>query len=154
MTALQLSDVQVLLSLQTLAVPPQMPVLHASPLVQALPSLQTVPSLTAVLTQLPVGASQLSVVQALLSLHVFAVPPQTPKVQASAVVQARPSLHEVPSAKLLNTHAPVLGLQASLVQVLLSVQTLAVPVQVPAWQLSPLVQALLSLQTPPLATAV
>jgi hypothetical protein len=44
--ALQLSEVQALLSLQVLAVPPHLPALQVSGLVQALPSLQPVPSTT------------------------------------------------------------------------------------------------------------
>ncbi len=97
--------------------------------------------------------SQLSVVQTLLSLQTLATPPQMPLVQASAVVHARPSSHKVPSVTLPNTQTPVLGLQLSDVQALLSLQTLATPLQTPAWQVSPLVQALPSLQLPPLATA-
>ena len=59
--------------------------------VQALSSLQGAVLLA--LTQ-PVPTSQLSLVQLLLSLQLGAGPPaQAPALQASAVVQALPSLH-------------------------------------------------------------
>jgi hypothetical protein len=43
------------------------------------------------------------------------------------VVQASASLHNVPLATGVNTHAPVVALQVSLVQALLSLHTTAVP---------------------------
>ncbi len=73
---------QALLSLQTLAVPAQTPVMQASPLVQALPSLQTVASATLTWLQIPVAALQVSVVQVLLSLQAAA--PLQPVVTATS----------------------------------------------------------------------
>ena len=52
------------------------------------------------------------------------------------------------------THTPVVALQESVVHALLSLQFLAVPVHVPLVQASPDVQALLSLHVVPLETAV
>jgi hypothetical protein len=81
------------------------------------------PSLSLQLTgswvQAPVPASQASVVQALLSSQLTGVPAQAPPLQASLVVQSRPS-----------SQGSVLG----------------VPVQVPPEQASVLVQALPSSQ--------
>lgn len=78
----------------------------------------------------PVAGAQASVVQALLSLQSTALPGwQLPEAQTSPVVHALPSLQGL----VLNVlrHAPLLGLQVSVVQTLLSLQFLAVPVQVP-----------------------
>jgi hypothetical protein len=55
---------------------------------------------------------------------------------------------------VLNSHAPVVVLQESVVQALLSLQILTVPMHAPFVQTSPEVQALLSLQVVPLVTAV
>ncbi len=101
MAALQLSVVQALLSLHTLAVPAQTPPVHRSLLVHKLPSLQPAPLAMLVWTQLPVLLSQVSVVQVLLSLHVAAAPAQTPVVQTSVVVQRLPSSHTVPATTLV-----------------------------------------------------
>ncbi len=90
-----------MLSLQTLAVPAQLPALHTSLAVQALPSLQLPPSTTATKAHLPLTVSQLSVVHALLSLQTVAMPAQVPVVQVSGVVQALPSSQAVPLATAL-----------------------------------------------------
>ena len=58
-------------------------------------------------------------------------------------MQALPSLQE---AALLVKTQPEAGLQVSVVQTLLSLQTTVVPVQAPPTQASPVVQALPSLQ--------
>ena len=149
---MQLSDVQAFASLQTLPVPAQTPAVHTSLLVQALPSLHVPPLAMLVKTQLPVLTSQVSVVQALLSLQVLAVPPHLPVVQVSGLVQALPSLQVVPSVALANKQLPVPVSHESLVQPLPSLQTLAVPPQLPAVQMSLAVQALPSLQALPSAS--
>ncbi len=149
LATLQLSEVQALLSLHTLAVPAQVPLLHASLAVQALPSLQAVPLAALAKAQTPVAVVQVSVVQALLSLQTLAVPPHLPAVQASLLVQALPSSQLPPSATAVYTHAPLVALQLSVVQALLSLQTLAVPPQTPVLQASALVHALPSLQVAP-----
>jgi len=95
---LQLSEVQGLLSVQTVPAPEtQAPLLHTSPTVQALPSVHTLPLLVCVH---PVVALQASLVQALPSSQLSAGPGlQMPAVQASVVVhtllsalQGRPEL--------------------------------------------------------------
>jgi hypothetical protein len=69
----------------------------------------------------PVVILHESVVQALLSLHVTALPPpQAPALQVSPVVHALPSLHAEPFATGVKTQAPFMALHASLVQGLLS----------------------------------
>jgi hypothetical protein len=78
-----------------MAVPPQTPPVQTSPVVQALPSLHPVPSALAGLEHTPPLH-----VPALWhwssAEHTMAVPPHTPLVQTSPVVQALPSLHPVP----------------------------------------------------------
>ncbi len=152
--ASQVSLVQPLLSVQTLAVPPHLPLVQASLRVQARPSLQAVPLVTLVYTHAPVVVSQLSVVQALLSVQVLAVPLHLPVVQMSGLVQALLSLHELPSVTLLNTHLPVLVSHTSLVQGLLSLQTSCVPTHLPLAHASLLLQGLPSSQPVPLVTEV
>src|SRR5438132_918294 len=86
--------------------PPHTPPVHTSVLVHALPSLQAVP--LALLAKLHVpsplqvpawwhwsGAAQ-----------VYAVPPHTPAVHTSVLVQALPSLHALPSALVAKLHVP------------------------------------------------
>src|SRR6266540_1692941 len=142
------SVVQTLLSLQTLAAPgTQTPPEQASPTVQALPSEQN--AVLLVNTHAPVVVLQESVVHTLLSLQTLAAPgTQAPAEQASFSVQALPS--EQAAVLLVNTHAPVAGLQESSVQTLLSLQTLAVPTQTLFKQASPVVQALPSEHSVPL----
>jgi hypothetical protein len=98
---------------------------------------------------------QLSVVHTLLSLQLGAVPAvQAPVWQVSAPLQALPSVHEVPLATL-TFWQPVAGTQESVVQALPSLQLgAALAVQVPLWQVSTPLQALLSLHVVPLATMV
>jgi len=152
---LQLSLVQALSSLHTTVAPPwQVPPPQVSPEVQAFPSSQ---GAVLLLKTHPVAGLQLSVVQALSSLHVTVAPPwQVPPPQVSPEVQAFPSSQG--AVLLLKTH-PVAGLQLSLVQALSSLHTtVAPPWQVPPPQLSPEVQAfpssqgaVLSVKTQPVA---
>jgi hypothetical protein len=118
------SVVHALLSLQFTPVPAQTPLVQLSALVQSLPSLQVVPLATLVKTQPP--EPQLSVVHGLPSLHARApLPTQPPEpLQVSVVVQTLPSLHTTPDATLVYWHPPV-GLQVSVVQAWLSLQTTA-----------------------------
>jgi hypothetical protein len=87
---LQVSVVQALPSLQTMAAPPwQLPPLQASPVVQALPSSHA--AALFVWTQ-PVAGTQESSVHGLLSSQLVAEPAwQLPPAQVSPVVQAFPS---------------------------------------------------------------
>jgi hypothetical protein len=118
----QLSEVQVLLSLQSLAAPlTHLPAAQASGTVHALPSLQTPAWAVAVH---PVDGSQPSLVQALPSSHAVALPLQTLLAQTSVDVQALPSSHEAVFATDLQ---PVAGSQLSVVQPFLSSQPLAWP---------------------------
>jgi len=151
----QLSAVQTLLSLQLSAVPAvQVPVWQVSAPLQALPSGHAVPLATAVWVQ-PVVALQPSVVQALLSLQLSAVPAvHTPLRQVSSPLQTVLSAQDEPFDTAVLTQ-PVAGLQLSAVQALLSLQLRAVPaVQVPLWQVSAPLQRLESEHDVPLVTAV
>ena len=142
----QESSVHGLLSLQFKAPAPawQVPPEHVSPVVQALPSSHA--AVLFVKTH-PVAGTQLSVVQTLLSLQASVPAPgwQLPPPQVSPVVQALPSSQA--TVLFVKTH-PVAGLHVSVVQTLLSLQA---SVPAPGWQLpppqvSPVVQALPSLQ--------
>jgi hypothetical protein len=141
---LQLSVVHTFASLQTVGVPGlHVPPPQASPVVQALPSLHGL--VLFVKTQAPVAGLQLSVVQTLLSLQTVGAPgTQLPPPQASPVVQALPSLQ---GFVLFANTQPEAGLQLSVVQTLLSLQTVGAPdMHAPPPQTSPVVQALPSLQ--------
>ena len=98
-------------------------------------------------THAPVVVLQESLVQVLLSLHCFAGPgthwPEGEQVSPS--VHALPSLHWF-CVLGVKTQAPVVGLQESLVQVLLSLHCFIGPVRHRplARQWSPSVQALSS----------
>src|SRR2546427_523693 len=80
------------------------------------------------------------------------VPPrQLPVWQVSAPLQALPSEHGVPSARLVCPHWPFCGLQLSLVLGLSSSQLMGVPaLQLPFCQVSAPLQALPSEQEVPL----
>ena len=125
-----------------------LPAWQASPLVQALPSSH--PPAAAMWVQPPL-ASQLSVVQALLSLQPCAAPPaHLPLLQASFWLHALPSSH---GALLAKYKQPWIGLQLSEVQGLVSSQLAAAPeTQLPASHLSPTVHASPSLQKLPPGT--
>jgi hypothetical protein len=89
------------------------------------------------------------------AVQVTGVPVQVPAWQASAVVQALPSLQAVPFVFAGFEQTPVEGLQVPAVwhwSRAVHVTGLP-PVQVPDWQLSPWVQALPSLQAVPLVFA-
>jgi hypothetical protein len=151
----QASVVHTLLSLQLIGAPAvQVPPWHVSVPLQTLPSRHDVPLSTAVLAQ-PVTALQVSVVQTFESLQLRAVPAvQLPAWQLSAPLQTVASRHGVPLATGV-FEQPKTGLQASVVQTLLSLQLSGVPaVQVPPWQVSAPLQTLLSRHAVPLSTAV
>ena len=99
-----------------------MPPPHVSAVVQALPSSQA--AVLFVKTQ-PDAGLQESVVHTLLSLQTTAEPgTHVPPPQVSPVVQALPSSQ---TAVLFVKTQPVAGLQLSVVQMLLSLQTTAAP---------------------------
>ena len=80
------------------AVPAQRPAWQVSPVVQALPSLHVVPFATTGFEQAPVDGLHVPAVwHWSCAVHVTVFPAQVPAWQASAVVQAFPSLHVVPS---------------------------------------------------------
>jgi hypothetical protein len=140
---LHASLVHGLLSSQFGAGPPlHVPPPHVSPVVQALPSLQ---AFALLVCAQPWPGSHESSVHGLLSLQFGAGPPmQLPPPQVSFVVQALPSSQGF--VLFVFTH-PVAGTHASLVHGLLSLQSGAgPPLQVPPPQVSPVVQALPSLQ--------
>ena len=93
--AVQLSVVHEFPSSQLIAVPAHVPFVQTSVVVQASPSEQVVPLVTLTCPQVP--AVQLSVVHALPSSQLIAVPTHTPPPQASPVVQRLPSEQTVPS---------------------------------------------------------
>lgn len=136
----------------------QTPAWQASPDVHCRPSLQVVPLATAgPAPQAPVVASQTPAAwQESEAGQVFVAPAeQAPAWQESPVVQALPSLQSVPLAAAGFEQAPVAASQVPATwQESEAVQLFGVPAeQAPAWQESPVVQALLSLQAVPLLTA-
>ena len=141
MAARQLSSVQALLSLQTMAAPTQLPAVQVSALVQALPSSQLAVLLAK--TQSPVATLQLSVVHGLLSLQTRTAPATQPEA-----LHWSPTVHGLLSVQglvLALCVQPVAGLQLSSVHGLLSLQLTCVPGrQTPLWQLSPTEHTLLS----------
>lgn len=143
--------VQALPSVQALpvsAVKAHLPAVQAL-LVQALLSSHSLAArqlppqpLMALATHKPDLASQLSMVQGSLSSHgKTPLPVQLPPVQASDVVQVLPSLHGKPLVTGTKPQAPVVVTQASLVQALLSLHTVALPWQTPVLQASAVVHA-------------
>lgn len=149
--ALQLSVVQRLPSLQgELAPAAHLPPLQASPVVQKSLSLQ---GALLLLKIQPFFTSQPSSVHRLPSSHLSAAPPmQPPFWHTSLIVQTFPSLHGKGPARC--TH-PLFGSQVSIVQGLLSSQTRPAPgTHLPPAQVSPLVQALPSLQNCPPGTTM
>jgi hypothetical protein len=152
---LHTSCVQVLPSLQFLAAPVHAPAWQVSFSVHALPSVHAVPFATAVFVQLPEVESHASAVQVLLSLQFLAAPAaQTPDWHVSLSVHALPSEHTVPFVIATFAQTPVVVLQASVVHVLPSLQSFAVPaVQVPDLHVSLIVQAFPSVQVVPSADA-
>jgi len=149
----QNGEVQGLLSSgHTVAVPPvQAPLRQASPVVQSELSLHGVPASAFANTQ-PVTELQPSMVQALPSEQTLGEPPwQVPPAQTSPTVQAFESLQG--AVLSVHAHAPVDALQVSVVQTLLSLQSLGVPArQVPAEQTSFTVHGLPSSQAAVLLT--
>src|SRR5262244_1103690 len=107
------------------------------------------PLATGVLTQ-PFTGSHVSVVQTLLSLQLSGVPAMhVPLRQLSAPLQTVPSRHAVPFSTG-EVVQPDEGLQPSVVQGLLSLQTSGVPVrQVPPRHVSGPLQTLPSLHEEP-----
>ncbi len=88
----------------------------------------------------------MSAVHGLLSSQLTPVPPHFPAVHLSPEVQALPSSQGVLSA-LFVLEQPVIELQLSTVQSLLSLHVTGVPgLQLPPWHESPWVQTSLSVQ--------
>jgi hypothetical protein len=152
---LHASAVHALLSLQVSGVPEvHVPLWQVSSPLHTLPSVQDEPFATGVLAQ-PVAALQESAVQALPSSQLSGVPAvQVPLWHVSAPLQRLESEQDVPLATGVLTQ-PVAGLQESVVQTLLSLQSGGVPgLHVPPWQVSAPLQRLVSAHDVPLATAV
>jgi hypothetical protein len=143
---------------QTVGVPEmQVPPVQTSPTVQALPSLQVVPSVALGFEHLPVVVSQVPATwhwsEAVQITGLL--PTQVPLWHVSVWVQALPSLQVAPSVALGLEQIPV---PVSHVPATWhwsdAVQTFAAPAwQEPAWQVSPIVQALPSSQGVLLALA-
>jgi hypothetical protein len=89
---------------------------------------------------------QVSAVHGLLSSQFTPMPPHFPAVHLSPMVQALPSSQGV-SSILFTLEQPVIELQLSTVQSLLSLHVTGVPaLQLPPWHASPWVQTSLSVQ--------
>jgi hypothetical protein len=127
--------------------PMQEPPWQASVWVQALLSLHAVPSWASGFVHAPL-ASQLPARWHWPWAGQLTVPEQVPAWQASPVVQALLSLQAVPSTAAGLVHCPFAS-QAPARWHWSWAGQLTVPEQVPAWQASPVVQALLSLQAVP-----
>jgi hypothetical protein len=134
-------------AVQTIAVPPQTPLVHTSDVVQASLSLQVDPFVL-------IGLLHTPAVQVPAAWHwseavqTIAVPPQTPLVHASDVVQALLSSQVVPLAIVGLLHTPAVQVPATW-HWSEAVQTIAVPPQTPLVHTSDVVHALLSLQVEP-----
>ena len=116
---------------------------HLSAVVQALPSSQLT---TVSACKQPVVVLQLSAVQLLPSSQLVARPDlQLPLMQLSLAVHASPSEQPPVSGSVTQPSALV---QRSVVQALLSLQTIAVPAQAPVAHVSPFVHASPSSQVP------
>jgi hypothetical protein len=150
----QVSVVQGFPSLQLSAVPAmQTPARHVSVPSQTFPLLQSVPSATAVYWH-PEPETQVSVVHGLLSLHGVPDAGTHNPDRHVAEPQRLPSVHAVPSARLL-CWQPATGSQESVVHALPSSQLGGVPgVHPPDWQVSKPLQTLPSLQPVPFGAAV
>ena len=150
------SSVQVFWSLQSLSVlhaqlgaPLHLPLAQMSPEVQAFPSSQL--AALGELTQ-PKPGKHASSVQGLLSVQLRLAPPlHAPAKQLSPLVQSLPSVQVMPSAAATKAHSP--PTHESCVHTSLSSHwpslvhgQLGVPPQLPALQLSAVVQSLPSLQ--------
>src|SRR5438105_3170984 len=132
-----------------------MPVWQVSVCVHPLPSLHAVPSVWFGLVHMPVAGMQVPAVwHWSLAVQVTGLEPvHVPAWQVSLCVHSLPSLQTVLSAWLGLVHMPVVGMQVPAVlhwSRAVQVTGLA-PVQVPAWQVSLVVQALPSLQARPSA---
>jgi hypothetical protein len=103
----------------------------------------------------PVTALHESLVQTLLSLQLSAAPAvQVPPWQVSAPLQTLPSLQAVPLSTGMWPQ-PKVGSQVSVVQTFESLQSRGLPAeQVPLWQVSVPLQALVSAHAVPFSTAV
>jgi hypothetical protein len=131
--------------------------MHASPTVQALLSLHGVPFGSAGFEHIPEPGSHVPAPwHWSLTMHIVWAPLwHDPPMHMSPTVQALLSLHDVPSARGRPEHVPVAGLQLSAPwQATAGHETGLLPVQVPAWQASVCVQALLSLHGVPFVTGV
>src|SRR5262249_8102875 len=124
----QLSTVHALVSLQSRAVPPQVPALQTSVTVQNLPSSQLWPcSGTGSCTHWLSPSLQLSAVHGLVSEQSRGVPAQVPFAHTSPSVQKTPSSQLAPLRGAGSwTHWFAASLQLSAVQALVSAQSRAV----------------------------
>jgi hypothetical protein len=142
-------------ALHTVAAPPtQVPLWQVSPFVHALPSLHAVPSDLGGFEQMPLVVSQMPTLWhwSVAVQTTLLVPVQTPFWQLSLWVQALPSLQAVPLTAGGLEQEPDDGLQVPATwHWSLAEQVVGVPLtQAPAWQLSPIVHALLSEHVVPL----
>jgi hypothetical protein len=145
--------VQGLLSSQFFCWPLQRPALQASSSVQRSPSLQPVPSGSSTKKQRPVAGLHEFWVQGLLSSQSGTSVAAHLALSLHALVaeHALPSSQTVPTGRCTFWQPCTLS-QVSVVHSLLSLQSICVPTHWPAEHLSPLVQALPSLQSAVFAT--
>jgi hypothetical protein len=161
-----LEGLQVLAILQAVAagqvtglLPVHVPLWQVSVCVHALPSLHVVPFATfAGVEQVPLeGLQVLAILQVVAAGQVTGLPPvHAPLWQVSVCVHALPSLHAVPLGAFVGAEqAPVPGLHVPATWHAGAVHVIAGPgTQAPLWQVSPAVQALLSVQVVPFVTGV
>ena len=155
LTALHVSVVHALLSLQLSAVPAaQVPLWHASDPLHTFASRHGVPLATGLVVH-PKAGLQLSVVHTLPSLQTIGVPAvQVPAWHDSAPLHTLLSRHGVPFRTAVAVQ-PLAGVQPSVVHAFPSLQTSPVPaVQVPFWQVSVPLQRFESAQDVPFVTGV
>ena len=129
--------------------PPQTPFVQVVLFVHAFPSSHVVPF---VRIGQPVAGTHVPPVWHASAVHVTAVPPpQTPAVQVVVFVHAFPSSHVVPSVLFVGVGQPVAGTHVpAFLHGFVVVHVTVVPLpHVPFWQVSPVVQALLSLHVDP-----
>jgi hypothetical protein len=154
-TGPQPSVVHALPSSQSSVIPEvQTPPWQVSWPLQTSPSAHGVPSATDTFVH-PKTGSHVSVVHSLPSLQSSTAPAvQMPLWQVSLPLHTSPSAHEVPCATGVFVH-PKMGSQASVVHVLPSLQSSAVPAeQMPLWQVSLPLHSSPSLHEVPFGTAM
>jgi hypothetical protein len=137
---------------QSFGVPPQTPAVHWSVSVHGLASLHVVPLALLTATHWPLAALQVPVWHASSRREQsVALPPHTPAVHWSCVVQRFPSSQFAPSRELTAMHWPVSALQVPVRHAVVRFeQSFAVPAHTPSVHWSDVVHGSPSSQVAPL----